>query len=66
MHVVRRQAVFALRLGLDVVAIGVRVEAVGAFVDIGAAARKQHVVAAERILHDVEQRPLARRRRPQE
>src|SRR5271170_535790 len=63
--VVRRQPIFALGLGLDVVAIGVRVEAIGALVDIGAATRKQHVVAADRILQDIEQRALARGRRPE-
>src|SRR5450432_5336 len=65
-HVVGRQAVFALRLGLDVVAIGVHGKAVSCLVDIGAAAREQHVVAADSVLENVEDRALARRRRPHE
>src|ERR1700676_943532 len=66
MHVVRRQSVFALCLGLDVVTIGVHGEAVRGFVDVGAAAWEQHVVAADRVLENVKHRPLARRRRPHE
>src|ERR1700736_2281324 len=66
MHVIRRQAVFALRLGLDVMAIGVHGKAVGSLVDVGTAARKQHVVAADGVFENVEHRALARRRRPHE
>ncbi len=64
--VVGRQPVFALRLGLGVVAIGVHRKAVGCFIDIGAAAGKQHVVAADGVLENVEHRAFARRRRPHE
>ena len=42
-HVVRRQSVLALRLRLNVMPIGMRVEAVSTLVDIGAAAREKHV-----------------------
>src|ERR1700730_9550444 len=64
--VIRRQAVFPLRLGLDVMAIGVHGKTVGSLVDVGAAARKQHVVPADAIFENVEHRALARRRRPHE
>src|SRR5450631_850913 len=66
MHVIGRQAVFALRLGLDVVAIGVHGKAVSRLVHISAAARKQYVVAADGIFQNIEHRALARRRRPHE
>ena len=65
-HVVGRETVFALRLGLNVMTIGMGVESVSALVEIGAAARKQHVVAPDRILENVHERPLTRRLRPQE
>ena len=65
-NVIGRQPIFALRFGLDVVAVGVGVEAVGAFVDIGAASRKKHVIPADRVFQNIEQRTLARRRGPQE
>src|SRR5260370_5916202 len=63
-HVVRRQAVFALRLSLDVVAIGVHSKTVSGLRDVSAAARNQYVVAADSILENVKHRPLARRCRP--
>ena len=66
MHVVRRQPVFALRLGLDVVAIGVHRKAVRRLVDIGAATGKQHVVAPDGVFQNIEHGALARRRRPHE
>src|SRR3984957_3221483 len=66
MHVVRRQPVFALRLGLDVMAIGVHRKAVGRLVDIGAATGKQHVVAPHRVFQNIEHGALARGRRPHE
>src|SRR5262249_54519683 len=60
------EPILALRLRLNVVTIGMHVEAIGAFVDIGAAAWKQHIVAAVGILKNVHHRPLTRRRRPHE
>src|SRR5258706_4517582 len=65
-HVIRRQAVFALRLGLDVMAIGVHGEAVRGFVHVSAAAWKQHVVPAHGVFENIEHRTLARRCRPHE
>src|ERR1700738_3893732 len=65
-YVIRRQAVFALRLGLDVVAIGVHGEAIGGLVNVSAAARKQHVVPADGIFENVEHRTFAGRGRPHE
>src|SRR5260221_5857805 len=41
-------------------------EAIRRLIDVGAAAGKQHVVAADRVLEKVEHRALARRRRPHE
>src|ERR1700722_12154638 len=66
MHVVRRQPVFALRLGLDIVTIGVHRKAVRRLVDIGAATGKQHVVAPDSVFQNIEHGALARRRRPHE
>src|SRR5260370_3628393 len=65
-HVVRRQAVFALRFGLDVVAIGVHSKTVSGLIDVSAAARKQYVVAPDSIFENVKHRPFARRCRPHE
>ena len=60
-HVVGRKTVLALRLRLDVMAIGMGIESVSALVEIGAAARKEHVVAPDRVLKNVHERSLARR-----
>ena len=66
MDIVRGEAIFALRLGLDVMAVRVDRQSVEAFVEVGAAAREHHVVAARRVVEDVDQRALARRCRPHE
>src|SRR5258708_9673250 len=65
-HVVRRQAVFALRFGLDVVAIGVHSKTVRGILEVSDAARKQYVVAPDSIFENVKHRPFARRCRPHE
>src|SRR5260370_36442729 len=63
-HVVRRQAVFALRFGLDVVAIGVHSKTVSGLIDVGAAERKQYVVSPVSIFENIMHRPVALRCRP--
>ena len=65
-HVVRGEPELALRLRLDVVAVGVNGQAVLVLEQEAAASRIEHVVRADRIGDDRHHRPLARGRRPQE
>ena len=58
--IIGSEAVLPLRLSLNVLAIGMNVETVGALVKISAAARKEHVVAAVGILQDEHHCVLAR------
>ena len=66
MDVVWRQAILALGLGLNVIAVGMLRQAVAVFIKIGAAIRKNDIVDMRRIFDNVEHRSLARRRRPKE
>ena len=65
MHVVGSEAVFPLRFSLDVLAVGMNVETVGALVEISAAPRKEHVVAPVGILEDEHHGAFARRPGPE-